>query len=117
MRSFAIFVLVIFCSGLTGCFASDSDDEFEWPEPTEFNCELSQDYELECKLYMEGFETPHHSILNPENGELWIIYLNGFVKSWNGEELGEVVDLSSLVNRCHMEQGLLGMAFDGLGGT
>jgi len=112
MKQFAVFVLVILCSGLTGCFASDSDDEFEWPEPTEFNCELSQDYELECKLYMEGFETPHHSILNPENGELWIIYLNGFVKSWNGEELGEVVDLSSLVNRCHMEQGLLGMAFD-----
>ena len=103
---------MMLCSGLTGCMASDSEDEFEWPEPTEFNCEMSLDFNLECKLYMEGFETPHHSILNPENGELWIIYLNGFVKSWDGEKLGEVADLSPLVNRCHMEQGLLGMAFD-----
>ena len=57
---------------------------------------------------MEGFETPHHSISNPETGELWIIYLNGYVKSWDGEKLDEVADLSSFVNRCHMEQGLLG---------
>ena len=112
MKKFAILVLMMLCSGLTGCMASDSEDEFEWPEPTEFNCEMSLDFNLECKLYMEGFETPHHSILNPENGELWIIYLNGFVKSWDGEKLGEVADLSPLVNRCHMEQGLLGMAFD-----
>ena len=87
MKQFAIFVLVILCSGFTGCISSDSDDGFEWPEPTEFNCELSLDYDLECKLYMEGFETPHHSISNPETGELWIIYLNGYVKSWDGEEL------------------------------
>jgi len=110
MKYFAIFVLIILCSGLTGCI--DSEDDFEWPEPTEFNCELSLDLNLECKLYMEGFETPHHSISNPENEEIWIIYLNGFVKSWDGEELEEIADLSSFVNRCHMEQGLLGMAFD-----
>jgi len=110
MKYFAIFVLIILCSGLTGCI--DSEDDFEWPEPTEFNCELSLDLNLECKLYMEGFETPHHSISNPENEEIWIIYLNGFVKSWDGEELEEIADLSSFVNRCHIEQGLLGMAFD-----
>ncbi len=112
MKKFAIFVIAILCSGFTGCISSDSNDGFEWPEPTEFNCELSLDYDLECKLYMEGFETPHHSISNPETEELWIIYLNGYVKSWDGEELDEVADLSSFVNRCHMEQGLLGMVFD-----
>ena len=111
MKEFAVFVLLILCSGLTGCI-DEGGEEFEWPEPTEFNCDISPNFNLECELYMEGLETPHHSISNPENGDLWIIYLNGFVKSWNGEELADVADLTSFVNRCHMEQGLLGMAFD-----
>ncbi len=100
------------CSGLTGCLSDNSDDEFEWPVPTEFNCNLSSEYNLECDLYIQGLETPHHSIINPENGKLWIVYLNGFVKSWDGESLNEVADLSSVISRCHMEQGLLGMVFD-----
>ena len=34
------------------------------------------------------------------------------IKSWDGENLEDVADLSNLVSRCHMEQGLLGISFD-----
>ena len=57
------------CSGLTGCL-EESDDGFDWPIPTEFSCNLSSEYNLECKMYIEGLETPHHSISHPENGDL-----------------------------------------------
>ena len=113
MKYFPWIILTILLTTSAGCLSSDNDDdEFNWPEPTEFNCELLPEYNLECELYLEGFDTPHHSIFNPENGEMWIIYLNGYVKSWNGDSLTEIADLTSVVSRCHIEQGLLGMAFD-----
>tara|TARA_B100001996_G_scaffold56695_1_gene40215 strand:+ start:1016 stop:2200 length:1185 start_codon:yes stop_codon:yes gene_type:complete len=113
MREIVILVsLLMLSSGITGCL-SNSEDEYVWPEPLEpIECEFSGEYELECDLYIQDSDISHYSITNPENGELWIIYLNGFVKSWNGEALSKVGDLSSIVSRCHMEQGLLGMAFD-----
>ena len=41
--------------------------------------------ELKCTDYIQGTETPHHSVINPLNGEVWIVYLNGFVKLLDGE--------------------------------
>ena len=90
-----------------GCL-SNNDDGFDWPDPTNFECNMAFE-ELKCTDYIQGTETPHHSVINPLNGEVWIVYLNGFVKSWDGEDLNWVADLSGIVNRCHMEQGLLGL--------
>jgi len=110
MSKFALFSVLLLCSSLTGCLGSD--DSFEWPSPAEQDCTIVVEFNLECEIYIPGQETPHYSLSNPENGDLWIIYLSGFIKSWDGTSLSEVVDLSSLVSRCHMEQGLLGFAFD-----
>lgn len=37
--------------------------------------------------------------------------LSGQINSWNGEVVSQVADLSPIVSNCHVEQGLLGMAF------
>ena len=110
MSKFALVSVLLLCSGLTGCLGSD--EGFEWPSPTEQDCSIVIEYNLECEIYIPGSETPHYSLINPETGDLWIIYLNGFIRSWDGESLTEIVDISSIVGRCHMEQGLLGFAFD-----
>ena len=110
MSKFALFSVLLLCSSLTGCLGSD--DSFEWPSPAEQDCTIVVEFNLECEIYIPGQETPHYSLSNLENGDLWIVYLSGFIKSWDGTSLSEVVDLSSLVCRCHMEQGLLGFAFD-----
>lgn len=104
-RVTAFFILSVILLS-TGCLSSD--DDFDWPDPSNFECNMAID-ELECKDYIRGTETPHHSIINPLNGDVWIVYLNGFIKSWDGMNLNWVGDLSEIVNRCHMEQGLLGL--------
>jgi hypothetical protein len=78
----------------------------------EQECRIIIEYNLDCEVYIPGAETPHYSLVNPETGDLWIIYLNGFIRAWDGQSLTEILDLSSIVGRCHMEQGLLGFAFD-----
>lgn len=67
---------------------------------------------LDCEIFLEAFDIPHQSLINPVSGELWIVYLSGHIKSWDGDNLELVADLSEVINRCHMEQGLLGVAFE-----
>ena len=105
MTKFALISVLLLLSSLTGCLGSD--DGFEWPSPTEQECSIVVEYNLECEVYISGSESPHYSLINPETGDLWIIYLSGFIKAWDGESLTEIVDLSSITGRCHMEQGLL----------
>ena len=109
MRVNAAVALLIISAAFSGCF--EEDDGFQWPEPTSSECELELD-ELGCTIIIEGSETPHRSLINPLTGNQWILYLNGYVKSWDGQTLDWAVDLSEVVNRCHMEQGLLGMALE-----
>ena len=93
-----------------GCFGGSSDDEFEWPDPISDGCNMN--YDLECSTILQLGETAHHSLINPLDGKMWIIFLGGMIKSWDGENLEDIADLSDLVSRCHMEQGLLGISFD-----
>lgn len=93
-----------------GCFGGGSDDEFQWPDPVIDSCQM--DYDLECSTLLQLGETAHHSLINPVDGKMWILFLGGMIKSWDGENLEDVADLSSLVSRCHVEQGLLGFSFD-----
>ena len=93
MSKFALFSVLLLCSSLTGCLGSD--DSFEWPSPAEQDCTIVVEFNLECEIYIPGQESPHYSLSNPENGDLWIIYLSGFIKSWDGTSLSEVVDSSS----------------------
>ncbi len=112
MKYYCIFMSILICTGLTGCIFDNSEEGFVWPEPTDYDCELSPEYDLECNIFLQGSETAHYSIVNPENGNIWIIYLNGYIKSWDGVSINEVANLTSLVSRCHIEQGLLGLAFE-----
>ncbi|MBP51083.1 MAG: PQQ-dependent sugar dehydrogenase [Candidatus Thalassarchaeaceae archaeon] len=128
MRVLPIVLVLLLSTFSVGCLSDDSGDGFDWPDPNENGCnldkgalqnladlreeaELGDSVSLDCDLFIDGFDTPHHSLINPLNGDLWIVYLSGFIKSWDGDNLEDVADLSSLVSRCHMEQGLLGLAF------
>ena len=107
----ALALAVLMLSSLcTGCLGGDSDDEFEWPDPISDGCEMN--YDLECSTLLQLGETAHHSLINPLDGKMWIVFLGGAIKSWDGENLEDVADLSGLVSRCHMEQGLLGLSLD-----
>ena len=101
MQRIASIVVLLLCSNLTGCLGSD--DTFDWPSPMEQECRIIIEYNLDCEVYIPGAETPHYSLVNPETGDLWIIYLNGFIRAWDGQSLTEILDLSSIVGRCHME--------------
>ena len=72
MSKFALVSVLLLCSSLTGCLGSD--DVFEWPSPTNQECVIGEEFNLECETYIPGRETPHYSLSNPENGHLWIIY-------------------------------------------
>ncbi|MEC7503141.1 MAG: PQQ-dependent sugar dehydrogenase [Candidatus Thermoplasmatota archaeon] len=110
MRVAWALVTLMLSSLCMGCFGGDSDDGFEWPDPISDGCHV--DYDLECSTLLQLGETAHHSLINPLDGKMWIIFLGGMIKSWDGENLEDVADLSDLVSRCHMEQGLLGISFD-----
>ena len=118
MRVLPIALVVLLSTFPVGCLSADSDDGFDWPDPSENECnldegalqnladlregaEIGDSVSLDCDLFIEGFDTPHHSLINPSNGNLWIVYLSGFIKSWDGDNLEDVADLSSLVSRCH----------------
>ena len=111
MKSAMVLTLLLFLSSLSiGCFGGDSDDGFVWPDPISDGCQMS--YDLECQTVLQLGETAHHSLLNPLDGKMWVIFLSGIIKSWDGQNLEDVADLSGIVSRCHMEQGLLGFSFD-----
>ncbi|HII35199.1 MAG TPA: PQQ-dependent sugar dehydrogenase [Candidatus Thalassarchaeaceae archaeon] len=110
MRVALALALLMLSSLCVGCFGGDSDDEFEWPDPISDGCQVN--YDLECSILLQLGETAHHSLINPLDGKMWIVFLGGIIKSWDGENLEDVADLSGLVSRCHMEQGLLGLSLD-----
>ena len=103
-------VILMLSSLCIGCFGGGDDDEFQWPDPVVDSCQM--DYDLECSTLLQLGETAHHSLINPVDGNMWILFLGGVIKSWDGENLEDVADLSSLVSQCHVEQGLLGFSFD-----
>ena len=109
MRVTIPILILLILSLFAGCFSDDGDD-FDWADPQTTNCNLAND--LTCTNLFPGTGTPHHSEVNPQTNELWIIYLSGMVKIWQDGELIQAGDLSEIVNRCHTEQGLLGFAFD-----
>ena len=111
MRGLLVALILVLSSASSGCM-SESEEGFEWPEPASWGCNLDASYGLGCDLFLEAFDIPHQSLINPVSGELWVVYLSGYIKSWDGDNLELVADLSEVVNRCHMEQGLLGVAFE-----
>ena len=111
MRVSLIAAILVLSTASSGCM-SGSDEAYEWPDPVSGNCNLDEFYSLGCELLLEAFDIPHQSLINPATGELWIVYLSGYIKSWDGNNLELVADLSMIVNRCHMEQGLLGVVFE-----
>ena len=111
MRGLLVALILVLSSASSGCM-SESEEGFEWPEPASWGCDLNPSFDLDCGLFLEAFDTPHQSLINPVSGELWIVYLSGYIKSWDGDNLELVADLSEVVNRCHVEQGLLGVAFE-----
>ena len=113
MRSWAIISLLVVTSSFAGCLGEE--EGFVWPDPESWDCSIEESYNLSCYKYLDGFSSPISSLKHPTNDEIWIVELSGLIHSWDGTEISEIADLSSMVSTCHVEQGLLGMAFaDGL---
>jgi len=111
-RTLLACILLLNCS-LVGCLSSEEEDTgYEWPERVEVSCNLDLRDDLICKEYLTGFETPIASIHHPSEDEIWIADLSGVISAWDGEELRTVANLSSIVSRCHIEQGLLSFVFE-----
>ena len=109
MRSWAVISLVVLTSSFAGCLGEE--DGFVWPEPESWDCSIQDGYNLSCYKYLDGFSSPISSLRHPTSDEIWIVELSGLIHSWDGNEVVEIADMSSLVSTCHVEQGLLGMAF------
>ena len=109
MRNLALILpILIISSGLAGCL---SEDEFVWPEPETWDCEIEGDFDLACHTYLDVLESPILSQKHPSKNEIWIIEQSGIINSWDGNVTSQIANLSSIVSDCHIEQGLLGMAF------
>jgi len=109
MRSWAIISLLVVTSSFAGCLGEE--DGFVWPEPESWDCSIQESYNLSCYKYLDGFSSPISSLKHPTKEEIWIVELSGLIHSWDGTEISEIADLSSMISTCHVEQGLLGMAF------
>jgi len=109
MRSWAIISLLVVTSSFSGCLGEE--DGFVWPEPESWDCSIQESYDLSCYKYLDGFSSPISSLKHPTSDEIWIVELSGLIHSWNGKEISEIANLSSIVSTCQMSQGLLGMAF------
>ena len=109
MRSWAIISLLVVTSSFAGCLGEE--DGFVWPEPESWDCSIQESYNLSCYKYHDGFSSPISSLKHPTKDEIWIVELSGLIHSWDGTEISQIADLGSMVSTCHVEQGLLGMAF------
>ena len=101
--------LLILSSSLAGCLSEE--EEYVWPVPEIWDCSLEEAYNLTCSKYLEGFDSPILSLNHPTKNETWIFGLSGIIRSWNGNSISEISDMSSMVGNCHAEQGLLGASF------
>jgi glucose/arabinose dehydrogenase len=113
IRALLLSLLLLNCS-LIGCLSEEEDEDtgFEWQEKVEIPCNIDLREDLVCKEYLTGFETPIASIHHPSEEEIWIADLSGVISAWDGVELRTVANFSSIVSRCHIEQGLLSFAFE-----
>ena len=109
MRRIALILpTLIISSALAGC---QGEEEFVWPEPETWECEIDDDYDLECHTYLDILDSPILTLKHPTKNEIWILEQSGGIKSWDGNVTTQIANLSSIVSDCHVEQGLLGMAF------
>ncbi len=108
-------VLLLLAASFGGCIGGEKDvggPVFVWQDRVEIECVPIENVNLDCEIYLEGFQTPVLSIKHPLNDEIWIVDLSGNITSWDGNNTRLVGDLTDVVSNCHYEQGLFGLAFD-----
>ncbi len=110
-----IIILVLLSGGISGYevyqrYFVEEEPRFQWPEKIEIPCQPSTD-DFGCDMYMKVNSTPVKSLLHPTSNEVWIAELDGKISSWNGEIVKEIGNVSQIISRCHIEQGLLGFEF------
>ena len=101
--------LMAILTPFSGCLSEK--ESFTWPEPESWDCAIEEQYELECEVYLDSFQSPILSMVHPITKELWIVELSGKISSWDGLEISHVADMGEMISNCHHEQGLLGAAF------
>ena len=109
-----ILVFLLLSASLAGCLGEDQEEapRFTWPEQLNISCDVSENEDLGCDIYLDGFGTPVVTVKHPILDEIWIVDLQGMITSWDGNQIRQVANLSTVISTCHYEQGLLGMTFD-----
>ena len=110
MKIPTLIAILVLTTPLSGCIANE--DSFIWPEAESWDCSIEVDFNLSCSIYLEDFKSPVLSIIHPYSDELWIVEQTGEISSWDGSMIIQIANISALVSDCHVEQGLLGLAFD-----
>ena len=123
LRTLTIALFLLTCT-LSGCFGDEEEKKedkpgFVWPEQVEKACNISNDTGLVCDFYLGVNSTPVLTMDDPNSDAIWLLDLDGMITKWEQSpdqslpiQTGVVADLTSVVSRCHIEQGLLGMEFD-----
>ena len=109
MRSWVIISMLVVASPMAGCLSEEAG--FVWPEPESWDCSIQEEYNLSCYKYLDVFSSPISSLKNPTKDEIWIVELSGLIHAWDGSDISMIADISTIIGTCHVEQGLLGMAF------
>ena len=113
MRLAVLFSLIFVSSTFVGCLGVEDEDKFTWPEKKYADCSLTTEYDLVCETYLNllSYGAPIASLHYEPLDEIWVAYLDGNILGYNGDTVRPVGNLSSIISRCHYEQGLLGMVF------
>ena len=99
MKSYCFaLVLLLIVAPLSGCLQDGEPDQpgFSWQDRAEIECDMSTNVDLDCELYLDGFNTPVMSIKHPVVDEIWIVDLYGNITSWDDQNLRQVANLSGL---------------------
>ena len=113
MRLAVLFSVIFISSTFSGCLGFEDEDKFTWPEKKYADCSLTTEYDLVCETYLNflSYGAPIASLYYEPLDEIWVAYLDGNILGYNGDTIRPVGNLSSIISRCHYEQGLLGMVF------
>ena len=100
-------ILIFLFTNLSGCFG---DDSMNWPERADSECDFDFD-NLTCEIFTKEMNYPIWGMNSPNNEGYWIADQSGVIVQFINSTNNTILDISSIISRCHFEQGLLGFEF------
>lgn len=93
---------------LAAVLAAGCSNSIDWPDPADPGDAVPLRGDVDLEPAADGFERPLEVLAHPADGRLLVVDQMGVVRATDSELF---LDLSDSVGTCHLEQGLLGLAF------